>query len=150
MKAYEGVDVQIHVFLDLGTSWWVASYTLRPLYPLGKSPGTHWIGGWVDPRPGLNDMDKWKFLTLPGLELRPIGRPASSQSLYRLRYPGSHKKRKKDRKYGRGGVEREKRREEERLWREHKWGERRKDNKEKEKGKEKMAERMGRMRRVNI
>jgi hypothetical protein len=26
-------------------------------------------------------------LTLPGLELRPLGRPACSQSLYRLRYP---------------------------------------------------------------
>jgi hypothetical protein len=28
-----------------------------------------------------------KFLTLPGLELRTLGRPARSQSLYRLRYP---------------------------------------------------------------
>jgi hypothetical protein len=28
-------------------------------------------------------------LTLPGLELRPLGSPARSQSLYRLRYPGS-------------------------------------------------------------
>jgi hypothetical protein len=42
----------------------------------------------VDPRAGL-DYVKRKFLTLPGLEPRPIGRPASSQSLYRLRYPGS-------------------------------------------------------------
>jgi hypothetical protein len=33
-------------------------------------------------------MEKWKFLTLPGLELRPPW--SSSQSLYRLRYPGSH------------------------------------------------------------
>jgi hypothetical protein len=30
-----------------------------------------------------------KFLTPPGLELRPLGRPARSQSLYRLRSPGS-------------------------------------------------------------
>jgi hypothetical protein len=30
-----------------------------------------------------------KFLTLPGLELRPLGRPARSQSLCRLRYPCS-------------------------------------------------------------
>jgi hypothetical protein len=28
-----------------------------------------------------------KFLPLPGLELRPLGRPARSQSLYQLRYP---------------------------------------------------------------
>jgi hypothetical protein len=30
-----------------------------------------------------------KFLTLPGLKLRPHGRPAHSQSLHRLRYPAS-------------------------------------------------------------
>jgi hypothetical protein len=35
-------------------------------------------------------MEKWKFLTLPGLEPWPLSRPARSQSLYRLRYPGSH------------------------------------------------------------
>jgi hypothetical protein len=33
-------------------------------------------------------MEKWKFLTLPGLEPRPLSRPARSQSLYRLRYRG--------------------------------------------------------------
>jgi hypothetical protein len=32
-------------------------------------------------------MEKRKFLTPPGLELRPLSRPARSQSLYRLRYP---------------------------------------------------------------
>jgi hypothetical protein len=42
----------------------------------------------VDPRAG-QDVEKRKLLTLPGLELRPLGRPARSQSLYRLRYPGS-------------------------------------------------------------
>jgi hypothetical protein len=36
-------------------------------------------------RTGLDDMEKRKFLTLPGLELRPLGRPGRSQSLYRLR-----------------------------------------------------------------
>jgi hypothetical protein len=55
--------------------------------PPGKQPpGTHWIGGWVGPRACLDDLDKRKFLTLPGLELRPFSRPARSQSLYRLRY----------------------------------------------------------------
>jgi hypothetical protein len=43
----------------------------------------------VDPRAGLDDVEKRNFLTLPGLELRPLGRPARSQSLYRLRHPGS-------------------------------------------------------------
>jgi hypothetical protein len=54
-----------------------------------EAPGTDWIGSWVDPRAGLEHMEKWKFLTLPGLEPRPLSRPARSQSLYRLRYPGS-------------------------------------------------------------
>jgi hypothetical protein len=49
---------------------------------------THWTGGWVDPRAGLEDVEKRKFLALPGLELRPLGRPTRSQSLHRLRYPG--------------------------------------------------------------
>jgi hypothetical protein len=41
----------------------------------------------VDPRAGVDDLEKRKFLTLPGLELPPLGRPARSQSLYRLRNP---------------------------------------------------------------
>jgi hypothetical protein len=43
----------------------------------------------VDPRAGLDDVEKRKFLPLPGLELRPLGRPARSQSRYRLSYSGS-------------------------------------------------------------
>jgi hypothetical protein len=42
----------------------------------------------VDPRAGVDEVEKRKFLTLPGLEFRPLGRPARSPSLYRLRYPG--------------------------------------------------------------
>jgi hypothetical protein len=33
----------------------------------------------VVPRPGLDDVEKRKFLTPPGLELRPLGRPARNQ-----------------------------------------------------------------------
>jgi hypothetical protein len=43
----------------------------------------------VDPRAGLDDLEKRKFLTLPELELRLLRHQARSQSLYRLRYPGS-------------------------------------------------------------
>jgi hypothetical protein len=42
----------------------------------------------VNPRAGLDDVEKRKFLPLPELEVRPLGRPARSQSLYRLVYPG--------------------------------------------------------------
>jgi hypothetical protein len=41
-------------------------------------------------RAGLDDVEKRKFLTLTGLELLHFGRLARSQSLYRLRYPGSN------------------------------------------------------------
>jgi hypothetical protein len=51
-------------FLDLGTSWRCGRFTLEE-----RAPGTHWLGGWVDPRAGLEDLEKRKFLTLPGLEL---------------------------------------------------------------------------------
>jgi hypothetical protein len=34
----------------------------------------------VDPRAGLDDLEKRKFLTLPGLELQPYGSPSRSQS----------------------------------------------------------------------
>jgi hypothetical protein len=53
-----------------------------------EPPDAHWIGGWVDPSAGLDDV-KRRFLTLLGLELRTLGRPVLSQSLYRLRNPGS-------------------------------------------------------------
>jgi hypothetical protein len=59
--------------------------------PPGKEPpATHWIGDWMDPLAGLDDMEKRKFLTLPGLEFRPLSRPALSQSLYQLRYPAPY------------------------------------------------------------
>jgi hypothetical protein len=71
---------------NLGTSWrWVVIFMLQSLYPRVKSPGTYWIISCVSPRVGLDDMEKRKFLTLPGLELRP---PVPTQSLYQLNYSG--------------------------------------------------------------
>jgi hypothetical protein len=55
-------------------------FTPRPLYPGERNPGTHWIGSWVGPSADLDDVEKRKLFTLPGLEFR---------SLYRLHYPGS-------------------------------------------------------------
>jgi hypothetical protein len=91
MMAYGGVDVKILIFLTsalAGGEW----STSRPglFTPGERAPNTRWIGGWVKPRAGLDDVGKSKFLNLPGLELRLLGRPARSQSLYRLRYPGSY------------------------------------------------------------
>jgi hypothetical protein len=84
------VDVWIHVFLTsaLVGGKWPASRPGR-FTPGEIAPSAHWIGGSVGPRTGLDDVEKRKFLTLPGLELRTLGRPARSQSLYRLSVPGS-------------------------------------------------------------
>jgi hypothetical protein len=48
------------------------------LHPGRFAPDIHWIGDWVDPRAGLDDLEKRKFFTLPGLELRLFGRRARS------------------------------------------------------------------------
>jgi hypothetical protein len=86
MKAYGGVGAQIHIFLISELVGGERSASRYWCFTLG----TYWIGGWVDPRVGLEYVEKRKFLTLPGLELRPLGRPARSQSLYRVRYLESY------------------------------------------------------------
>ena len=83
MKVYGRVDVQIHTVLTLA----LVGGETSALRPCRFTHGTNWTAGWVGPRVGLDDVEKRKFLTIPGLELRPLGRPACSQSLYRLRYP---------------------------------------------------------------
>jgi hypothetical protein len=61
MKTYGGwgVDVQTHVFFTaaLVGGEWSASSRGR-FTPRERAPGTHWIGGWVSPRGGLDNMEK--------------------------------------------------------------------------------------------
>jgi hypothetical protein len=79
MKTYGEVDVQIHVLLIsvlVGGEW-------------SASRRGHFTPGGKSPRTGVDDVERTKILPLTGLEFRPLGRPARSQSLYRLRYPGS-------------------------------------------------------------
>jgi hypothetical protein len=94
LKAYGVVDAHIHVFLTsaLAGGEWSASRPCR--FTIGeRALVTYWIGGWVSPRACLDNVEKRKFLTLPGLEFRPLGGPARRQSLYRLHYPGSQTER---------------------------------------------------------
>jgi hypothetical protein len=93
MKTYGGVDVEIHIFLTSALVGGECSASrLCRFIPAEGAPSTHWMGGWMDPRAGLNDVENRKFLTLPGLELPPFGLPTRIQLLYRLHYPGSHLK----------------------------------------------------------
>jgi hypothetical protein len=48
--------------LDLGTRWRCeVSFTPWLLYLRERAPGTHWIGGWVDPRAGLDTVVRRKI-----------------------------------------------------------------------------------------
>jgi hypothetical protein len=88
METYGGADVYIHVFLisALVGGEWSASrpgrFTTRK-----KAPGTHCVRGWVGHRIWLDDVEKEKILPPWGLEIRPLGHPARSRSLYQLRNP---------------------------------------------------------------
>jgi hypothetical protein len=62
---------------------WSASRPGR-FTPEQRAPGTHWIGGWVAPRTGLDDVEKRNISPLPELGLRPLGQPGRSQSLSRV------------------------------------------------------------------
>jgi hypothetical protein len=54
----------------------------RPrFYPRGKDPGTHWTGGWVGPRAGLDTEVGGKILCpRRGSKPRSPGRPARSHT----------------------------------------------------------------------
>jgi hypothetical protein len=82
MKAYGGVDVYLHIFLTSAVvgGEWSAS---RPCH---FTPGTHWIGGWVGPRAGLDDVERRKILH--SQEWNP-GSLVRSLLLHRLSYPDS-------------------------------------------------------------
>jgi hypothetical protein len=83
VKACGVVDVYIQIFLTSVLARGECLPSRPSRFTLGeRASGTRWIGGWVDPRVGLDDVEKRKFLALPGLEFRPLGRPARSQSLY--------------------------------------------------------------------
>jgi hypothetical protein len=84
MKANGGVDIILTLALAGGEL--SASRPCR-LHPGERAPGTHWIGGWVDPRVGLDDVEKRRFLPLQGLELRPLCRLASHCTDYAIPAP---------------------------------------------------------------
>jgi hypothetical protein len=59
MKAYGRMDVYIQIFLTsaLAGGKWSASRPGR--FKFGeRAASTRWIGGWVDPRPGLDNVEK--------------------------------------------------------------------------------------------
>jgi hypothetical protein len=55
-RRQKGEEVRFLLSLYLGTRWgWVVSVTPRPRFAPGeRTPGTHWIGGWVSLKAGLD------------------------------------------------------------------------------------------------
>jgi hypothetical protein len=79
MKAYGEWMYRSTFFLSsalVGGEW--STSRTGHFTPGERAPGTHWVGGWVDLRAGLDDLEKRKFLTLPGFELEPLGHQALS------------------------------------------------------------------------
>jgi hypothetical protein len=54
----------------------VVSFTPRPTALGERDPGSHWIGGWVSPRAGLDAVEK-RTISCPCREFNP-GHPAVS------------------------------------------------------------------------
>jgi hypothetical protein len=60
MKAYGGADVQTHIFLTLALAGGEWSALRSCLFTPGeRALGTDYIGVWVHPRAGLDDIEKW-------------------------------------------------------------------------------------------
>jgi hypothetical protein len=71
MKTYGGVVVYIEIFLTWALVGGELSASRSGRFIFGeRASGTHWIGGWVGPRAGLDYVEKRILFTPPGLELR--------------------------------------------------------------------------------
>jgi hypothetical protein len=71
---------------------WLASSPGRALPPGESTTCTHWTGGWVGLKAGLDTEARGEILLpLPGFEPRSPSRPVLSQKLYWLSCPGSSK-----------------------------------------------------------
>jgi hypothetical protein len=84
MKTSGRVNVHNHVSLTLALvgGEWLASCPGH-FTPGEKAHGTHWTGDGLGPTAGLDDVEKRKYLTLPGLELLP-----GNCRIYLLDYSG--------------------------------------------------------------
>jgi hypothetical protein len=79
-KTYWGMEIKLHAFLTsaLAEDEWS---TLRSglFTPRETASGTHWIGGWVSPRTGMDAVARKKILhPLPELE-PPIIQPVAQR-----------------------------------------------------------------------
>jgi hypothetical protein len=91
MKAYWRSGGIAHEFFDLDTRRrWVVGFTLRPVYPQGKSPSYPLDGRLGEPpNSSRRGGEEKNSQPPPGIEPQNPNRPARSPTLYRLSYHGS-------------------------------------------------------------
>jgi hypothetical protein len=81
MKAYGGVDVQIHVFLTTALVEDECSASRPGRFTSEKrEPGTHWLGGWVGPKAGEVKI----LLPLYSVDVFPMRQDLLSESASEL------------------------------------------------------------------
>jgi hypothetical protein len=69
MRTNEAEEIRIYIFIDLGSSSKsVVGCTPCQLYPEQRVAGSHSLGDWMDHGTCVEDREKLKFLTLPGLK----------------------------------------------------------------------------------
>jgi hypothetical protein len=66
----------------------MVSFTHRPFTTEERGPGTHWIGGWVGPRAGLEAVER-RNISCCCWKSNP-GRQARILPLHRVSYSGSN------------------------------------------------------------
>jgi hypothetical protein len=70
------VEVWANAFFGLAVEGWVVSFVPWPVYPKGKKPGAHWLGGWVGPIASLNILEVREILA--SAEILTLDYPACS------------------------------------------------------------------------
>ena len=66
MTTHGGSAVVVPRILNLGSGWWVISFTPRPLYREKRTPGFHLTGVWMGLKAGSNtEEQKISELSLP-------------------------------------------------------------------------------------
>jgi hypothetical protein len=88
MKTFWGKRGIAPRLLNLGNSLrWVVSFTPWPLYPGGRTLGTHWVGDWVGPR-AILEVGVRRKIPSSCRKWKPVNHPVV-WSLYWLSYHGS-------------------------------------------------------------
>jgi hypothetical protein len=58
------------IILDRGTKWKWSATRLGRFAAGEKAPSTHWIGGWVGPRAGLNALVNYRNMFIQPVACR--------------------------------------------------------------------------------